>query len=423
MVKILSLTAKNITYLLVVLGALTTTYLVFDYHQNLSFGDYKTNIISTESSEGLLLNRGQGIPIRDSESLVKYLGIHSWTHRKCSFRSRSEKQSPRRSEIYSQCSSINIRDALHSESLRPPHWIEEEKFTVLINTWHRNECLISSVRHYLQCHDVAQIRVIWSDPQNAIPAELHSLRQTEPRLVFDEYANNKLTDRFKFNALWITEGIFNIDDDLKLSCNILSATFRLWRVAPRYLIGFHPRQPIEDLLRHRDRKVHRDRLRSRSFYEWRTAFKECRYSMLWGTLGGFMHREYYELYSADTVEGSEHGIPWNSSWKAIRDQVDEYVTAEDISMSLLYSFHSGLPPIAVLLPESELMVHDFLKCSKLNKSKVMHSESGPKRTAIFLNALEALGFYRNGSAMDLVPSSLFVDVVAHDNGGSDFLIG
>ena len=156
-------------------------------------------------------------------------------------------------------------------------------------------------------------------------------------------------------------------------------------------------------------KWHRVRLRHTSFYEPDTAFKTCGYSLLFGTLGGFLDRKYYGIYSSNL---SINSASTPSGWNGIRELVDHYVTAEDITMSLLYTFSSGLPPIAVVVPESELMVDDFMRCSsEWSASSRMHRKSTGNRNTVFVNSLEVLGYYRNDSAFSLKQSTLFVDVM------------
>ena len=80
-------------------------------------------------------------------------------------------------------------------------------------------------------------------------------------------------------------------------------------------------------------------------------------------------------------------------------------------MSLHYSFSSGNAPISVVVPESEMYIDDFLKCTG-DKSVIMHPNSAEKRTNIFLDILTVLGFYDNDSDFNVIPSSsLFVDVM------------
>jgi len=276
--------------------------------------------------------------------------------------------------------------------------MDEDAFTILINTWRRNECLLDSVQHYLECDAVNQIRVIWSDPDNAVPAELVVIQSQleSDRLVFDEYRDDKLTNRFKWNEEWRTEGIFQTDDDIKFSCNLITNTFKLWKLMTDHLIGFVPRLPFDD---YTDRGRGRQS-RNKAFYRWSDAFSQCRYELMFQTVAGFIHRKYYKMYT-------ENG----GRWQQIKDSVNGNVTAEDITLSLLYSFHSGNAPIAVVIPENEMLIDDFKKCSGI-RSEEMHSDSDRKRTNIFLDALEVMGYYDEHSDFKEIPSStLFVDVM------------
>ena len=96
-----------------------------------------------------------------------------------------------------------------------------------------------------------------------------------------------------------------------------------------------------------------------------------------------------------------------NGWKQIKDSVNNNVTAEDISMSLLYSFYSKNSPIAVAIPHSQGHV---MSCAI---SKKMHTDSAQKRTAIFLDVLDVLGYYKDG--FHFKPSDLWVDVMPSFN--------
>ena len=335
-------------------------------------------------------------------SFMDALDINTWINKECHFKTHKE---GRRHWVFGKimtlwdkifenphCSAINIHKLLNDSE----HKIkDDEKFTIIINTWQRNECLTKSIVHYLTCNQVAQIRVIWSDPSNEIPDFLKNMQSSDERLQFDEYKDDKLTNRFKWNSEWITNGIFQTDDDIMFSCEMIANTFKLWQLLPNYLIGFAPRQPLKDF----------DVNTKQQFYKWKAAYSECRYSLLFSTLGGFMHRKYYKMYTdaEEEIDG----------WKQIKESVDGNITAEDISMSLLYSFKTEYAPITVIVPESEMFIDDFLSCSD-EKSSEMHTNSGKKRTDIFLDILKLFGYFDDEQKFDLISSSLWVDVMPFD---------
>ena len=297
------------------------------------------------------------------------------------------------------CKTINIHDYLTQNTEIENS--EDDKFTILINTWQRDKCLIQSVNHYLQCDDVAQIRIIWSDPSNDIPEQLNEVKQSlnnKERLIFDLYKDNKLTNRFKYNEHWITNAIFQTDDDIMFSCELISNAYKLWQLLPDYMIGFAAREPYDEY----KTKDLKSMNMHNQFYFWDYAFTKCEYSMLFPTLGGFMHKKYYQMYTEDDVNGIKDG------WKSIKDTVNEKITAEDISMSLFYTFTSGYPPIAVTVPESELYIDEFLACQE-HKSLTMHTNSEQKRTSIYVDTLKVLGYDEN--KFDLIDNQLWVDVM------------
>ncbi len=178
--------------------------------------------------------------IHDICSLAHCLGITSWTCKECHFREYSANPEPAVLTPWSlrewmrtsrmRCATANIHQHLMERgAAKKEEDAEEDQFTLLINTWRRNECLLQSVEHYLRCPAVAQIRVIWSDPIEDVPDELVSVQQSvgKDRLAFDEYKDDKLTNRYKWNDEWRTEAIFQTDDDIKHSCGLVTNTFKV----------------------------------------------------------------------------------------------------------------------------------------------------------------------------------------------------
>ena len=113
--------------------------------------------------------------VHDICSFAHYLGLTEWTNRECHFKHPVEGHWLIGSLMTwwygmtknQHCDAINVHRFLAKGPIQSngDELVEEEQFTILINTWRRNECLISSVEHYLRCPSVAQIRVIWSDPK------------------------------------------------------------------------------------------------------------------------------------------------------------------------------------------------------------------------------------------------------------------
>ena len=102
-----------------------------------------------------------------------------------------------------QCSTTHIDTPRSQQQQSPPSMsssvLHPNQFTVIINTWQRDKCLRQCIEHYLQCHNIAQIRIIWSEPDRAIDDSLRAFSTSHPDIAFfDEYRANKLTDRFRF---------------------------------------------------------------------------------------------------------------------------------------------------------------------------------------------------------------------------------
>lgn len=218
-------------------------------------------------------------------------------------------------------------------------------------------------------------------------------------MVFDEYRDDKLTNRFKWNEEWKTDAIFQTDDDIKYSCDLIENTFKLWRMVPNHMVGFAPRVPFSA------HRILRNDEKDNAFYDWLDSFRVCRYELMFQTLGGFIHRKYYKQY---TEAGSNGSGP--SKWPEIRKFVDGNVTAEDITLSVMYSSMMGYAPIAVVVPESE-MFDDIMDCQGI-QSETMHDNADQKRKDIFVDSLAALHFEdRTYEFRVLQSSTLFVDVM------------
>ena len=282
-----------------------------------------------------------------------------------------------------------------------------ENFTIILNTWQRNECLHQLLQHYLHCRknvdSIAQIRVIWSDPVNEVPSYLQSFQEKNPGVVvFDAYRKDKLTDRFAYHSQLATNALFTTDDDFMVSCHVLSNMFKLWRLLPDYMIGFGSRRPFDAY------KTKGKQERGSSFYRKHNSYIETRfwddahgsYNILFPTLGSFMHKKYYQTYDNDSS--------LNGSWANVKHDVNEHVTGEDFTMFLLYTYHTGLPPIAIF--EDDL-AKELLPCNE-QRSVKMHANDKGGRTEVFLDTLTRMGYYTEKSCFRLPSSQLYIDLTS-----------
>uniref|UniRef100_A0A7S1B8E9 Glycosyl transferase 64 domain-containing protein n=1 Tax=Corethron hystrix TaxID=216773 RepID=A0A7S1B8E9_9STRA len=117
-------------------------------------------------------------------------------------------------------------DLLRSAQFRPfapLRPIDKEKFTVRINTWRRNELLVASVNHHTSCEGVAQVQIVWNDPESGPPGEL--LSHKSGLVVIEDHTQvNSLNERFNVKTENPpTVGILNVDDDVFYPCEALDA--------------------------------------------------------------------------------------------------------------------------------------------------------------------------------------------------------
>eukprot|EP01084_Bolivina_argentea_P172192 298289_1 len=289
--------------------------------------------------------------------------------------------------------------------------LSNDNYTIIINTWQRDKCLIKNIIHYLNCDNVAQIRVIWSDPKNDIPDILKNIQsmQAKNKLIFDEYKDNKLTNRFKYNSEWITDAIYQIDDDIQYSCNFMSNMFKLWQLFPLHMIVVDSRFIFKQFLsRNKTQTILNLKKSKRGFYRpiRRRQPGHCGYNMPLPTMGSFMHKKYYKMYSNNDINEKQN------SWKYIKQYVDGNVTAEDITMTVMYLYYSKLPAISVVLNPSDFLLRFKVLGECVKKlSPVMHSNSENKRRNILLDTLSVLGYYDKNSSFNIPDSTLWIDVM------------
>ncbi|MQM03321.1 hypothetical protein Taro_036105 [Colocasia esculenta] len=128
-------------------------------------------------------------------------------------------------------------------------------YTILINTWKRNNLLKKSVQHYASCSGVDSIHIIWSEadpPSDSLFFYLNRVVDKSSRddrkieLLFDLNVEDSLNNRFKDIKELTGDAILSIDDDVLFSCHSVEFAFSVWQSAPSTLVGFVPRK-IEEM--------------------------------------------------------------------------------------------------------------------------------------------------------------------------------
>jgi glucuronyl/N-acetylglucosaminyl transferase EXT2 len=192
----------------------------------------------------------------------------------------------------------NARDLLAQAKhhiLAPLRNIDKEKFTVRINTWHRNAQLIAAVNHYLTCPNVAQVQIVWCDQSNDPPDQLlHEM--TRKNVIVERHEINSLNERFRIlpvtRNVMPTVGILSVDDDVLRSCEAMDAGFYRWTDHPDRIVGYDFRVHLISTDRNNQRL---DTNPIWTYGYLSSAQKSNRYSM---TLPRFcfIHRDYLDLY-------------------------------------------------------------------------------------------------------------------------------
>ncbi|XP_026453334.1 glycosyltransferase family 64 protein C4 [Papaver somniferum] len=231
--------------------------------------------------------------------------------------------------LFTICSTYNTRQQ-HYRPLRKYH----KGYTLLMNTWKRNDLLKQSISHYTSCAGLDSIHIVWSEPERPSDFLLNSLQhavQSKARggrnieLQFDINKENSLNNRFKEIKELKTDAIFSIDDDVIFPCTSVELAFNVWQSAPETMVGFVPRLHLGD-----EKKQSLSRY---TYGGWLSVWWMGTYSMVLSK-ASFFHKKYLGLYT-------------NQMPASIRDYVTKIRNCEDIAMSFLVANETGAPPIWV----------------------------------------------------------------------------
>jgi hypothetical protein len=188
------------------------------------------------------------------------------------------------------------------------------QFTMLAMTYEaRLWNLQMYVKHYSRCASVREIVIVWNkgtppnpntDFDSAVPLRV----RVEPQ--------NSLNNRFKPDALIKTKAVFELDDDIMMTCDDVERGFKAWRENPSRMVGYYPRLIDGAPLKYRNERY----ARSRNGYNM----------ILTGA--AFMDNElaFAKYWSPD---------PATSQARAV---VDELFNCEDILMNFVLANQSSL---------------------------------------------------------------------------------
>jgi hypothetical protein len=189
-------------------------------------------------------------------------------------------------------------------------------FTIVINTFRRDVCLLEAVLHWLTCNPF-QLRVAWNDVGRQVPDNLLGIVEAaRGSLVIDYWSTKNLTNRFLASDV-TTDAIFSIDDDLTYTCDELWAAYEVWQSHPWQMVGFAPRILEHDGSYLWDSSYH--------YWGWNRA------NAVFITKGGFLHKRYHHAYFSPRFE-------------RLRAIVNAHTTGEDLLMSFVCASHPDSQP-------------------------------------------------------------------------------
>jgi hypothetical protein len=131
---------------------------------------------------------------------------------------------------------------LPKRALQPLQEKDWNQYTIRINTWRRPDQLLVSVDWHSNCEGVAQIQIVWCDPEHEPPPEL----ATYENVVIERHEVNTLNERFHILTPPPTLGILSIDDDVLRPCEAIDAGFFRWTESPDRMVGFDGRLHVEN---------------------------------------------------------------------------------------------------------------------------------------------------------------------------------
>ncbi|CAG07671.1 unnamed protein product, partial [Tetraodon nigroviridis] len=122
---------------------------------------------------------------------------------------------------------------------------EEERFTIIIQTYNRTDILLKVLNHYQAVPHLHQIIIVWNNVGEQTPLTLWNTLGPHPvPVVFKEQASNLMRNRLQPFPEIVTDAVLMLDDDILLSVPDISFAFSVWKQFSEQIVGFVPRKHV-----------------------------------------------------------------------------------------------------------------------------------------------------------------------------------
>lgn len=211
------------------------------------------------------------------------------------------------------------------------HFGENEKYTMRINTFRRNEDLKVIVRHYTQCPHIDSIQVIWSDLENKPPpVSFFKLgKDIQIPVLFEMHTVDSLNNRFNPLLPINTDAVYSTDDDVLISCEVMTMAFKMWLNSRAPMLGFSRRLHGRDPATGHHRYLYKEHVHVRGAY-----------SMIL-TKNAFMDKSLMKVFM-------------DPKFSQLHKYIDNHRNCEDVLMSFVAANETKRPSMYMYTPVKDL---------------------------------------------------------------------
>ncbi|XP_057712462.1 exostosin-like 2 isoform X1 [Corythoichthys intestinalis] len=123
---------------------------------------------------------------------------------------------------------------------------KQEGFTLIIQTYKRDDILLKVLERCLAVPQLQKIIIVWNNVEERPTQKLReSLAHHSTAIVFLEQKINSMQNRLQPFSEIHTDAVLMLDDDILLSASDISFAFTIWKLYPDQIVGFVPRKHVE----------------------------------------------------------------------------------------------------------------------------------------------------------------------------------